>query len=348
MRSTEAENSTQAVERYPFLQCGGNEMSTLAESLGSIKRPQQWLATGGVVLLIWGVLVMSRRNAMPEPGEAVAKHTLEPYLQAPAIARAVRTQTNIDGAVPSPNRPPEALAGRKVIRTTSISMVVQHPTAVAEQIASLAEGAGGYLETAEGGGENATSSTLTLRVPAAQFERVRAEIRKLSVRVESEKVDAQDVTRQYADQDANIRNLHAEEAQYLAIMKQASTVKDMLAVSEQLSAVRGQIEQQEAEFNALSRQIETVAIAIALRTESEAQVSGLQWRPIYQLKLALRDGMESLANYAATMTMFLAYLPAALLWVSTIVIGMIASWRIVRWVGMRWFGWKVVNELVQN
>ena len=226
-------------------------------------------------------------------------------------------------------------------------MVVQHPTAVAEQIAALAESLGGYLETAEGGGENATSSTLTLRVPVAQFERARAEIRKFSVRVESEKVDAQDVTRQYTDQDANIRNLHAEEAQYLVIMKQASTVKDMLAVSEQLSAVRGQIEQQEAESNALSRQIETVAIAIALRTESEAQVSGLQWRPVYQLKLALRDGMEGIANYAATMTMFLAYLPAALLWASTIVIGMFASWRIVRWVGMRWFGWKVVNDSVQ-
>jgi hypothetical protein len=325
------------------------KMSTLAKSLGTIKRPQQWLVAGAVVLLIWGVLVMPRYNAMPLPDEATAKHALEAHPQAPAAARSLApTQLTIDGTVSSPNRPPEALAGRKIIRTTSIRMVVQHPTAVAEQIAALAESMGGDLETAEGGGENATSSTLTLRVPVAQFQRMRAEIRKLSVRVESEKVDAQDVTRQYTDQDANIRNLHAEEAQYLSIMKQASTVKDMLAVSEQLSAVRGQIEQQEAEFNALSRQIETVAIAIALRTESEAQVSGLQWRPVYQLKLALRDGMEGLANYAATMTMFLAYLPAALLWASTIVIGMIASWRIVRWVGTRWFGWKVVNESVQN
>ena len=288
-------------------------------------------------------------NATPLSDEVTAKRAWEPHPQAPAAARALApTRLTIDGTVPSPTRPVQALAGRKVIRTTSISMVVQHPTAVAEQIAALAESIGGYLETADGGGENATSSTLTLRVPVAQFERVRAEIRKLGVRIESEKVDAQDVTRQYTDQDANIRNLHAEEAQYLSIMKQASTVKDMLAVSEQLSAVRGQIEQQEAEFNALSRQIETVAIAIALRTESEAQVSGLQWRPVYQLKLALRDGMEGIANYAATMTMFLAYLPAALLWASTIVIGMFASWRIVRWVVVRWFGWKGVNESVQS
>jgi len=176
-------------------------------------------------------------------------------------------------------------------------------------------------------------------VPAARFEEARAEIRKLGLRVESEKIDAQDVSRQYVDQDANLRNLRAEESGYLAILKQAHTVKDMLAVSERLSEVRGQIERQQAEFNALSRQIETVALTISLRTEAEAQVFGLNWRPGYQLKLALRDGLESLATYATAMTTILFYLPATLLWVGTIVIGTITGWRMVRWVGRRWFGW---------
>ena len=66
--------------------------------------------------------------------------------------------------------------------------------------------------SAEGGGQNATAGTLTIRVPAARFEEARAEIRKLGLRVESEKIDAQDVSRQYVDQDANLRNLRAEEA----------------------------------------------------------------------------------------------------------------------------------------
>jgi hypothetical protein len=45
------------------------------------------------------------------------------------------------------------------------------------------------------------------RQRAARFEEARAEIRKLGLRVESEKVQAQDVTRQYVDEDANLRNL---------------------------------------------------------------------------------------------------------------------------------------------
>ncbi len=217
---------------------------------------------------------------------------------------------------------------------------MQHPAETAEKINALVESMGGYLVTADDGGPNAMSGTLTIRVPAAKFEEARAQIRKLGLRVENEKVDAQDVTRQYVDQDASIRNLRAEEAQYLTILKQATTVKDMMAVSEKLSEVRGQIEQQEAEFNALSRQIETVAIAISLRTESQAQVFGLNWRPSYQLKLALHDGLESVANYATAMTTILFYLPAVLLWVGTILVAAFGSWRIARWVGRRWFGWK--------
>jgi hypothetical protein len=104
--------------------------------------------------------------------------------------------------------------------------------------------------------------------------------------------------------------------------------------------VRGQIERQQAEFNALSQQIETVALTISLRTEAEAQTFGLNWRPGYQLKVALRDGLESLATYATAMMTILFYLPATLLWVGTILIGTLIGWRSVRWVGRRWFGWK--------
>lgn len=148
------------------------------------------------------------------------------------------------------------------------------------------------------------------------------------------------MSRQYVDEDANLRNLRAEEAGYLTILKQAHTVKDMPAVTEQLSAVRGQIEQQQAEFNALSRQIETVALTIAMRTESEAQVFGLNWRPGYQLKMALRDGLEGLATYATAMTTIVFYLPVVVLWAGTILVAMVAGAKVVKW-GGKIFGWKL-------
>ena len=91
------------------------------------------------------------------------------------------------------------------------------------------------------------------------------------------------------------------ETQYLGILKQAKTVKDTLEVSDKLDEVRGEIERQQAEFEALSKQVETVALTISLRAEAEAKVFGLNWRPLYQLKLAARQGLDSVGDYATSM-----------------------------------------------
>ena len=322
-------------------------MSTLAESHIEMKKPWLWLAGAGAILLVWGAIAFPtmRGSRTPDLAKTVQPST-DHYSYAPAmsnpVAVAQRSEGKTHAIAESLAAPAAPLAGvdRKIIRTSSIELIVQHPGDVAEKITAVAESMGGYVVNSEGGGQNATAGTLTIRVPSAQFEAARAEIRKLGLRVESEKIEAQDVTRQYVDQDASIRNLRAEEAQYLSILKQAGTVKDMLIVTERLSDVRGQIEKQQAEFNALSRQIETVALSVSLRTEPQAQTFGLNWRPGYQLELALHDGLESVANYSTAMIGILFYLPATLLWVGTIVAVIVMGWRMVRWVGRRWFGWK--------
>ena len=82
------------------------------------------------------------------------------------------------------------------------------------------------MKSQTNGAQDATNATLTIRVPVASVAEVEAEIHKLSLRVESEQMEAEDVTRQYVDQQARLRNLRAQETQYLTILKQAKTVKD--------------------------------------------------------------------------------------------------------------------------
>src|SRR5579859_1888945 len=114
-------------------------------------------------------------------------------------------------------------------------------------------------------------------------------------------------------------------------------MKDTLEVSEKLDAVRGQIEQQQAEFDALSKQVETVAISITLHAEADTQVFGIRWRPLYELKVAARDGLENLAEYIATMTSVLFHLPAFILWLTTIIAVAALAWRSTRWVWKTFF-----------
>jgi hypothetical protein len=223
---------------------------------------------------------------------------------------------------------------RKTIRNSSMEVVAKNPRDTSEKIRQLAEHAGGFLVSSDiYGSQEASSASLQIRVPENKFEEVRAEVRKLGLRVESEKLQSEDVTKQYVDQAARLRNLHAQETQYLGILKKAKTVKDTLEVSDQLNEVRQEIEQQQAQFEALSTQVETIALTITLRAEADAQVFGLNWRPLYQLKLAARQGLESLGDYASAMGSFLFYLPTVLLWLATILIGAGIAWRILRWAG---------------
>jgi Domain of unknown function (DUF4349) len=221
---------------------------------------------------------------------------------------------------------------RKLVRTNSLGLIVKTPSETAEKIIQTAQGAGGFLVTSNvNGGADATSALLSIRVPTEKFDEVRAQIRKLSLRVESESIDAQDVTKQYVDQEARLRNLRAQEQQYLGILRKAATVKDTLEVSDKLNEVRGAIEEKRAEFEALSKQVETMAINITLRAEADAQVFGLNWRPLYQLKIAAREGLAGFGEYAASMTTLVFYLPTILLWLFTILAGAAVGWRILKW-----------------
>jgi hypothetical protein len=221
---------------------------------------------------------------------------------------------------------------RRLVRTESLGIIVKTPAETAEKITKIAQGAGGFLVTSNvNGGADATNATLSIRVPAGKFEEARTQIRKLSLRIESESTDAQDVTKQYVDQEARLRNLRAQEQQYLGILHKAATVKDTLEVSDKLNEVRGAIEERQAEFEALSKQVETVAINIMLRAEADAQVFGLNWRPLYQLKIAAREGLDGFGEYAASMATFVFYLPTILLWLFTILAGAAVGWRILKW-----------------
>ena len=297
-------------------------MSTI--TLNPPKPLRSWMAWAAVGIAIFLIATM-----------LVTRNTMQKSL---ASEFAPANKSSMAGYFDRQGAPGDASAlERKIIHTCSFELTVSSPSQASEQVRLLAEKLGGYLESAEAGGQQSPYATITIRVPAAQLESAKAEIRKLALRIESEKTDANDVTKQYVDMQARVRNLRAEEAQYLQIMKSAVKVQDMLDVSEKLSAVRGQIEQQQAEFEALSKQVETASISIALHVPTSTEMIGINWRPVYEMKLAWRRGLQALADYTIAMIAVISIMPAVLLWTGTILLGIFLSWRILRWVARRFF-----------
>jgi len=74
-----------------------------------------------------------------------------------------------------------------------------------------------------------------------------------------------------------------------------------------------------------------------LRAEADAQILGVHWRPLYQLKLAAREGLEGLGDYVANMTTAIFRLPSFLLWLATLTFTAVVGWRTLRWVWRKFF-----------
>ena len=98
----------------------------------------------------------------------------------------------------------------------------------------------------------------------------------------------------------------------------------------------------------MSKQIDTVSMTISLWAETEARVFGLNWRPLHQIKIAFRDGLQGLASYASAMIGFLFYLPTVTLWLATILIGAALGWKILWRLGRWAFRGNVASPATQG
>jgi len=229
----------------------------------------------------------------------------------------------------------DSLAGRKIVRNGSLELLVNDVGQSITKIGSLVSGAGGYVEKSTQSNSSGHSANLTVRVPAARLDQVMADVKGLATTVDREAVEARDVTREYIDLDARLRNAQAEEAQYLLILKRATTIKDTLDVTEKLSDVRGRIEQMQGEMKFLTAQIEMSSLEISLRAESEAAVGGIHWRPLRQAKIAAGEMISGLADWADSVIAFLINLPLIGVWLVSIVILILVGVRILRFLWRR-------------
>ena len=172
-------------------------------------------------------------------------------------------------------------------------------------------------------------------MPADDLDAVLQQFKGVAASVTSEQVSASDVTRQYADNAAHMRSLQAEEQQYLVILKQARSVKDVLEVTEKLNEVRSQIEQLQTDINVMSHDIAMSAIAITLTQNApEGRIFGT-WHPVLNARRSLRTMLAGLGDWLDAIVSLVIYLPVLVLW--TLTIG-----------GILWVAWKIVRIFLRR
>ena len=116
------------------------------------------------------------------------------------------------------------------------------------------------------------SGSITVRVPVDRFDQTIERIRAHGSEVVAEDVTGRDVTAEFTDLEARLRNAQAAERQLLEILATARTVKDTLEVQRELASVREQIERFQGHLNVLASQTELSTITIQLHPAPDLRI----------------------------------------------------------------------------
>ena len=108
-----------------------------------------------------------------------------------------------------------------------------------------------------------TTATLTLKVPVDAFDQTMQRLREIGSPL-AEHVGTQEVTEEYVDLEAQVRNLEATEQQYLRFLERAQRFEEILPIQQRLTEVRGQIERLRGRMTLLQRRADVSTITVSL------------------------------------------------------------------------------------
>jgi len=158
--------------------------------------------------------------------------------------------------------------GPQIVKTASLGLGIAHGSfdnKVGEAHA-VADSFGGFVVqsfASQGSGNRIAEGSLVLRIPAESYDPALSRLRGLG-KVESLEESGQDVSKEFVDLNARIRQLRAVEAQLLELLQQANDVPAALAVQSQLSQVQLDLEQARGRLQYLDNRVAFATISMSM------------------------------------------------------------------------------------
>lgn len=167
---------------------------------------------------------------------------------------------------------------QKLIRYLDYTIETKEFDTFVQELGELVSTAKGYVEQSEVSQDEAQSyaqgkryASYTLRIPADSLETFKQEFQeKGTVTRQSERVE--DVTLNYVDVESHITALKTEQESLLKMLEQAETIETILAIQNQLTQVRYQLESYESQKRTYDNDINYSTVYVYVQeVERESQ-----------------------------------------------------------------------------
>ncbi len=178
-------------------------------------------------------------------------------------------------AAPIPSAPTATPDIRKVIRNAHVEFEVEKFETAVAAIEEAARAENGFVDTKTSarGANGKVSGAVVVKVVPERLDSFLARLSAIGL-LKNQRIDAQDITKAYADTDARLRNARKMETRLLDILQTKSgKVSELLEVERELGRVRSDIEQMEAEVKMYDGQLAYATVTIVLAEKDLSQTA---------------------------------------------------------------------------
>ena len=234
-----------------------------------------------------------------------------------------------DSPIQAGARTSTAAPAPMIARTASMNLVITKLDAARASLEKLLARHHAFASemTLDQSNDASASLNATLQVPAAELDATLSDLRALG-RVSTESQGGEDVSDQHVDLAARLHNARESEERLLDILRtRTGKVSDVLAVEEQISQTRGEIEQMEAQLANLDKRVTYASIKLEMAEEYKAP-TGANSSVALRLRNAVVSGYRDAVDSLLALAVFLLSAgPMLLLWAGLLFFPARAIWK---------------------
>jgi hypothetical protein len=283
----------------------------------------------------------SQARMMPTGGDSSSYYPApeEYYSQAATQAAAPGYPGPSSAFAPAkPAAPQERLVVRNSYLSIAVADTRQARDTVKEIVRSYA-GEGAYILSSVEDPINGSSQpriSIDLRVPVARYDTVMDKLAGMALEVYNRQEKAQDVTDEYVDVQARIKQLEVTIERLTAIMKEAQNTEDLLAIEKQLTEREVELEALKGRAKYLEGTAALSLIQVVLNpvvptptvTPTRTPTPMPQWQPGKTVTRSTNTLLRDLRNFIDGLIAFaIVYLP----WLVLIGLVIYGVTRFMRW-----------------
>lgn len=194
---------------------------------------------------------------------------------------------------------------QKLVYTSRLTVDTTEFDAYADAVRQKVSELGGYIEQSEvsGDAENGGRSLyMTIRVPAEKRNEL-TDTAKSNAKVRSQSESVEDVTLEYVDVQSHIEALQTEQQTLLGLLEKADSIDTTLAIQNQLTEVRYQLESYSSRLKVMQNQVDYSTLELSAyevtrvtATEKDTFLTRLKDRFVGSLT-ALGNGCENVVLF---------------------------------------------------